>query len=220
MKISILEKIIKKKCQPLMLSQAGLNGWPTHEPRLQAENLENLRGHGVLGGLVVAPSLNELSPVASEARDCDHRARESLPELPHERRRGWRTSGNACVHDDGGDVGVGGEQLLGFLDGRREKQHHLVVELPTPPVILALLVLNNEHFLVHLLSSPQRAFDLFQSGRGAKISYKVIITYPRCQGQQKARTFRAFSRISYWIKKFSFPRIKIWFAPMFFSGLF
>ncbi|OGE94600.1 MAG: hypothetical protein A3B10_00355 [Candidatus Doudnabacteria bacterium RIFCSPLOWO2_01_FULL_44_21] len=37
---------------------------------------------------------------------------------------------------------------------------------------------------------------------------------------RKSPYFRAFSGFLYWIKKFSFPRIKIWFAPMFFSGLF
>jgi len=40
------------------------------------------------------------------------------------------------------------------------------------------------------------------------------------QGQQKIRTFAAYSSLTSWIKKFSFPRIKTWFAPMFFSGLF
>ncbi len=42
----------------------------------------------------------------------------------------------------------------------------------------------------------------------------------KVKDNRKSPYFRAFSGFLYWIKKFSFPRIKIWFAPMFFSGLF
>jgi len=37
---------------------------------------------------------------------------------------------------------------------------------------------------------------------------------------RKSPYFRAFSRFLFWIKKFSSPKIKIWFEPMFFSGFF
>jgi len=45
----------------------------------------------------------------------------------------------------------------------------------------------------------------------------------REQPNRKSLYFKAFSRFLYWIKrikKFSSPKIKIWFEPMFFSGFF
>ena len=146
----------KKKGQLLILSRAGLNGWSAHKLRclLQAKYFENLRRHGFFCGLVVASGQNELSPVKPHARNCDHRALEALPELSHE----WRSVRIAPrytrIHNDNGDVGVCGKLFLGFLNGGSENQHHLIIELTTPSVILALPVLHNEHyFLVHLLSS-------------------------------------------------------------------
>ena len=50
---------------------------------------------------------------------------------------------------------------------------------------------------------------------GTNIAYMRL----KVKRNRKSPYFRAFSRFLYWIKKFSFPRIKIWFAPMFFSGL-
>src|SRR3989344_588963 len=38
--------------------------------------------------------------------------------------------------------------------------------------------------------------------------------------RRKSLSFKAFSRFQYWIKKFSSPKIKKWFEPMFFSGFF
>ena len=204
-----------------MLSQAGLNGWPAHEPRrLQAKNCENLRGHRILRGFVVAPGLDELSTVASQARDCDHRAHEGSPELPHEWRRGRQIPRHARIHDDSVNVGVGSELFLGLLDGRRENQHHFIVEFSTPPVVLVLLVFDNEHFLTHLLSSFQRAFGLISSGRGAQISFQVIINYLGRQERQKIRNVSVSNFLTSWIKKFSSPKIKIWFGTMFLTGSF
>jgi len=40
------------------------------------------------------------------------------------------------------------------------------------------------------------------------------------RGNRKSPYFKAFSVIPYWIKKFSSPKIKIWFEPIFFSGFF
>src|SRR3989344_5872835 len=40
------------------------------------------------------------------------------------------------------------------------------------------------------------------------------------KNNRKSPYFMAFSRFLYWIKKFSSPKIKIWFEPMFFSGFF
>ncbi len=40
------------------------------------------------------------------------------------------------------------------------------------------------------------------------------------KGNRKSPYFRAFSRFLYWIKNFSSPQFKTWFAPMFFPGSF
>src|SRR3989344_926390 len=40
------------------------------------------------------------------------------------------------------------------------------------------------------------------------------------RGNRKSPYFRAFSRFLYWIKKFSSPKIKTWFEPMFLTSSF
>src|SRR3989344_328398 len=222
MKIAMtLEKIKKEKGQPLILSQAGLNGWPAHKPRqLQAKNFEEFLGHGVLPGFVVASRADEFSTIFPQARYCDHRACESASELPHERWSGRLVSRHTRVHDDGIDVWVGGKLLFGFLDGKRADNHHLAIELAMPFAMQVLLVFDNQNFLAHLLSSFQRAFGLISSGRGVQISYQVIINYLGLQERQKIRNVAVSNFLTSWIKKFSSPKIKIWFEPMFFSGFF
>ncbi|MBU2109780.1 hypothetical protein KKB71_02420, partial [Patescibacteria group bacterium] len=49
--------------------------------------------------------------------------------------------------------------------------------------------------------------------------YRSIFITPR-QGQQKIRKIAVSDFLTLWIKKFSSPKIKIWFEPMFFSGFF
>ncbi|MBU2036908.1 hypothetical protein KJ866_01730 [Patescibacteria group bacterium] len=53
----------------------------------------------------------------------------------------------------------------------------------------------------------------------------LISCYPTmldisCQGQQKITISGVYSFLALWIKKFSSPKIKIWFEPMFFSEFF
>ncbi len=49
-----------------------------------------------------------------------------------------------------------------------------------------------------------------------RIAYMGLKVKPN----RKSLYCKAFSRFQYWIKKFSPPKIKIWFEPMFFSGFF
>ncbi|MEX2028924.1 MAG: hypothetical protein WD963_00365 [Candidatus Paceibacterota bacterium] len=51
-------------------------------------------------------------------------------------------------------------------------------------------------------------------------TYNIAYMSLKVKLNRKSPYFKAFSRISYWIKKFSSPKIKIWFKPMFFSGFF
>ncbi len=65
---TIYQNLRKKKGQPLILSQAGLNDWLAREPqRLQTKNFEELLGQRVLRGLMVAPSIDEFSAVIRHA---------------------------------------------------------------------------------------------------------------------------------------------------------
>ena len=66
---------------------------------------------------------------------------------------------------------------------------------------------------------PQRSGVFQDSDNIANIAYTGL-KVKRTTAQQKSPYFRAFSGFLYWIKKFSPPKIKIWFEPMFFSGLF
>src|SRR3989344_3967967 len=50
--------------------------------------------------------------------------------------------------------------------------------------------------------------------------YEYSISARISQGQQKSGIFAVFHLLTSWIKKFSSPKIKIWFEPMFFSGFF
>ena len=47
-----------------------------------------------------------------------------------------------------------------------------------------------------------------------------ILAVKSNRGNRKSPKIWAFSGFLYWIKKFSSPKIKIWFEPMFFSGFF
>ena len=48
----------------------------------------------------------------------------------------------------------------------------------------------------------------------------IAYIYLKVKPNRKSPCYRAFSGISYWIKNFSSPKIKIWFEPIFFSGFF
>jgi hypothetical protein len=54
------------------------------------------------------------------------------------------------------------------------------------------------------------------SDNALRIPYMGLKVKPN----RKSLYFKAFSGLQYWIKKFSSPKIKIWFEPMFFSGFF
>ena len=58
-----------------------------------------------------------------------------------------------------------------------------------------------------------------QGGNGdnfANIAYMDL----KVKLNRKSPYFRPFSRLQYWIKKFSSRKIKIWLEPRFFSGFF
>ena len=63
---------------------------------------------------------------------------------------------------------------------------------------------------------PQRLAVSCDSDNTANVAYMGLKVKPN----RKSPYFRAFSRFVFWIKKFSSPKIKIWFEPMFFSGFF
>jgi len=49
---------------------------------------------------------------------------------------------------------------------------------------------------------------------------RIVYMGLKVKRNRKSPYYRAFSRFLYWIKKFSSPKIKIWFEPMLFSGFF
>ena len=59
---------------------------------------------------------------------------------------------------------------------------------------------------------------LSRTGYYSKCKYSISTNVS--QGQQKIRKFAVLDLFLLWIKKFSSPKIKIWFEPMFFSGFF
>ena len=63
---------------------------------------------------------------------------------------------------------------------------------------------------------PQRLSVSCDSDNTDNVAYMGL----KVKSNRKSLSFKAFSVIPYWIKKFSSPKIKIWFAPMFFSGFF
>src|SRR3990167_7841761 len=63
---------------------------------------------------------------------------------------------------------------------------------------------------------PQRLAVSCDSDNTANIAYMSL----EVKHNRKSLYFRAFSGFVFWIKKFSSPKIKIWFEPMFFSGFF
>ena len=63
---------------------------------------------------------------------------------------------------------------------------------------------------------PPRSTGFWNSDNIANIAYMSLKVKPN----RKSLYLKAFSRFQYWIKKFSSPKIKIWFESMFFSGFF
>ena len=63
---------------------------------------------------------------------------------------------------------------------------------------------------------PQRSAGYWNSDDIVNIAYMDL----KVKLNRKSLYSKAFSGIQYWIKKFSSPKIKIWFEPMFFSGFF
>jgi hypothetical protein len=81
-----------------------------------------------------------------------------------------------------------------------------------PPFLWSLS--GKEQFSTALL--PERLSSSYDYDNTANIAYMSLKVKPN----RKSLYFKAFSEFQYWIKKFSSPKIKIWFKPMFFSGFF
>ena len=66
---------------------------------------------------------------------------------------------------------------------------------------------------------PQKSAGFWNSDDANNIAYMPLKVKSNWTNR-KSPYFRAFSGVSYWIKNFSSPQFKTWFAPMFFPGSF
>ena len=92
--------------------------------------------------------------------------------------------------------------------------HQLGDDPKDPSEVLHRLSSFKVQFSTALL--PERLAVSCDSDNIANIAYMGLKVKPN----RKSLYLKAFSRFQDWIKKFSSPKIKIWFEPMFFYGFF